>query len=100
MSDDWSKGDTETWKKSDFDDCAKMLFKVQDLPQLTMVKKGRDSLVVKSAEVSFDVIDNPPKKMRLVCDGFKLEGECGKDGKFCTKTLQNCRKSEIIFYLK
>ena len=71
---------------------------VQDLPQISLTKTGRDSLVVSSADLEFDVIDNPPRKVKFRCDGFKLDGQCGPEGKFCTKTLQNCRKTGTSVY--
>ncbi len=59
---------------------------------MTVIKEGKDSLVVNKVELRFTVVDSPPRKEELVCNGFKLEGECGKNGKFCTRKLQNCRR--------
>ena len=59
---------------------------------MTVIKEGKDSLVVDKVELRFTVVDSPPRKEELVCNGFKLEGECGKNGKFCTRKLQNCRR--------
>ena len=56
------------------------------MPQIIIVKDGRDILSVSRSEMDFDVIDSPPKKLKFGRDGFKLEGECGIDGKFCTKS--------------
>merc|ERR1712080_715084 len=92
IRDDWSKNDDEVWDESDLGDCKTVLYKVRDGLKITLLKNGKDDLVVNKLTV--DTHNLRGATYMYDCKGFNLvsqgqpcvEGVTCKQEKVCPKT--------------
>lgn len=90
LQDDWSTGDTENWPKKEFEGCGKILYKITNRPSVSVIKEGRDDLIVKSFQVTMKTPLTPPITDIYNCEGFALKGDCRKVK--CVYNLAQCVK--------
>merc|ERR1712192_187443 len=91
IRDDWSKNDDEQWGESDLGSCKTTLYKVRDGIRFTLLKNGKDDLVVNKLVVGTENLRGA--KFSYDCKDFKLasqgtscvEGVTCKQEKVCPK---------------
>jgi len=91
LRDDWSKNDDETWGESDLGPCKTTLYKVRDGIRFTLLKNGKDDLLVNKVVVGTENLRGA--KFSYDCKDFKLasqgtpcvEGVTCKQEKVCPK---------------
>jgi len=91
LRDDWSKNDDEQWGESDLGSCKTTLYKVQNGIRFTLLKNGKDDLVVNKLVVGTENLRG--SKFSYDCKDFKLasqgtpcvEGVTCKQEKVCPK---------------
>jgi len=99
LRDDWSKNDDEVWDESDLGDCKTVLYKVRDGLKITLLKDGKDDLVVNKLTV--DTTNLRGATYMYDCKGFNLvsqgrpcvEGVTCKQEKVCPKTTLGAGKT-------
>jgi len=91
LHDDWSKNDDEQWGESDLGPCKTTLYKVRDGIRFTLLKNGKDDLLVNKLVVGTENLRGT--KFSYDCKDFKLasqgtpcvEGVTCKQEKVCPK---------------
>lgn len=91
LGDDWSKNDDEEWEESDLGKCKTMQYKVRSGIRFTLLKNGKDDLLVNKLTVSttnlrgaafnYDCKDFQLKSQGQTC----VEGVTCKQEKLCQK---------------
>lgn len=92
LKDDWKKNKLETWKKSDFGDCAKILYKINSAPIISVQKNGKDDLVVTKVKYEMTNNDDVKKTKKWECENFALKGDC-KNASLCRHTFSQCKQT-------
>lgn len=79
FSDDWSKNDLETWTKKYFGPCKDKKFKIKTGLEVTLIKKGTDTLGVTSLFVEAETVqaDKKVEVERFECGRYNIGGAAG-----------------------
>jgi len=86
LSDDWSKGDTETWKAKKFGNCKDKVYKIKKSMLVTLSKSGSSQLLVDSIDVYGISPDKSVTELeRFQCKNFDI------GGRKLTKETKNCQ---------
>jgi hypothetical protein len=106
FSDDWSSGDLETWTKKYFGNCIDKKFKIKNGLELTLSKKGSDTMEVKSLFIDAVTIGagktKPVEIERFECGGYKIGGKAdarnatSAQSKFCRTSPYEYERVKVM----
>jgi len=102
FSDDWSKNDLETWGKKYFGPCKDKKFKIKNGLELTLQKKGTDTLGVTSLFVEAETVakDKTVETERFECGSYTVGGKTSNSSstksKFCKTSPYVYERIKVI----
>jgi len=95
-ADDWSKNDLETWTSSKFGECKDKKFKIKKGLEVTLMKKGTDTLGVTSLFVEAETLSKNKEieSERFECGSYNLGGSGSTSSSSKSK---NCKTSPYVY---